>query len=660
MYKSIQSYLYRINNHFILFCKVESLHLNYFSDVLPPPLELEWPYKLMIRKTNAIAANIYDSMVMYWVQIEKIPIEYLHCIIYSSKNKLLSSFSNGQQEEINMIAYYWSNSEQIRLNEILVNAKPILLKKGMPADCVDIYLQSLSHGLMGKNENVEKLKEKYNLTNVKADDISILKSRLENLSDTQINRICASIYKTKVNQTIMPNALLFNESNRVQQQSLSIKKSSFINDNDDNNFENYHIVRNGDNLDINLQVHHAYVATSNKFYIVQMCINMQRLEMLILKNLIVAIKFITIELPYYYVQLLINSDFFFEFSLLNNKGVIYQFVIIDNNFIRPNIYFYNDFNLNCKEWQSIIPLQLKKMSLTKETLTGNTTRIEIYGIFCKRILCKLMNNYDVIVFIKRIIRYPLNENICFYHAILYIDKRNLIILSEFLPYEGMISCNQCEQFANENVTTITHAIWTTRLCCEILYHTYFDWIYAALQDELINWQEKYPDKKCSNLCELFAEDYSDHQLRIAHLIKKPIFQIYLKNIINFKYIRGYNDLYPTNSEDILSYVLITMKMHANLTRDLIIPLLEINDEKKFTSTLMRNNIFKIKMTEFDGNNDGPLLSATSVRSCERMRNAVPNKDNNGGLWQTNIVNLSMLLNNYPLSANDSYNNCINY
>lgn len=87
-----------------------------------------------------------------------------------------------------------------------------------------------------------------------------------------------------------------------------------------------------------------------------------------------------------------------------------------------------------------------------------------------------MNKYDVIVFIKRIVRYPMNENICFYHAIMYTDKRNLIILSECLPLEVMLMCNDnhCEQFKDENVTTIAHAIWTTRLCCEILYHTYFD------------------------------------------------------------------------------------------------------------------------------------------------------------------------------------------
>lgn len=89
------------------------------------------------------------------------------------------------------------------------------------------------------------------------------------------------------------------------------------------------------------------------------------------------------------------------------------------------------------------------------------------------------------------------------------------------------------------------------------------------------------------------EDYNDHHLRIARLIKKPIFKICLKNIINFKYIRGYNDLYTTNSEDILSYVLITMKMFANLTRDLIIPLLSARIEPKEQHTF-RDKISIIK------------------------------------------------------------------
>lgn len=589
-------------------------------------------------KTKILETCGYNSHVFNYL-IDSSP-DNCKVIFYTIESIFGNLFNNGIEHIVTMnyLTTLHFNEYDIKLDNLFKDVLPSILRPRMSEKCMFAYLQSLRSSLVKSDAEVDKFIYLHKLPfdkHSKQKELNEIIEAVRNLSDERINLIEKIFAENSLNYSISPNIFNYHKNQNVQQSALSIKQSVASNDSSSSSsaIKNYVYIKSCEKQP-NLLPGHTYVTENTSYCIIELIIDFKTLVNLITKNLITCFKkFESNDIINFKVHAYIRNDVYQDLSTLQIKHKLIQYTILNKNtpHIPAEVKFYN--KIQTSQWQSGFPNLLRAIVFSQETLITNSKTFEIYGVFCADVLKILINKYGPVIRIRRSIN---TGKKMFYYAHIHLNFSYKNVLDEDIPYYGERQCVSLKE-----CSTFIEAHQARRKCCTIIYHTHFRWFHKSIKDvDLLKIMSKYPNNDfANNLDPLFNNI--------------PLLQAMVKNLIHFNYIFQTNDIniYPESTEDQMTKGQITIEA-VKSSRSLILPWVDavMQDKKKnFSSLTMKNS-------PFDGSYDGPLINATSIRTCEKMSDP----ENNGKRWGCNILNISMLLNNPEFRGTESKNNSIKF
>ena len=658
----------------------------------------EAPRTFQFNKSTANRINFRQTINLYpnFIQniskeLEDICQEYnVVAILYKDETTIMNNFSNGAHKNITYYVYYTNMNDCIIDNvfyDELINHLTTNMK--MTYYVAQVFLQSLRRGFNKPDPRIVKLIKKYNLPTC-ADQLEDIRNRILNMSLEKKKEIEINISKNSTYNSILPNMILLNVTNCIQQESLSIKHdaSDAKNDyqlpstsvtntasnvcdvneeytektneesenNDENDEEDF-----SKNLDPSqckfksytknseFQQHYHYCSYGH-VVIVEANMQMSTFNNLILKNLITAFLVKSYMVDQLHIFLYIDEKRFNQFSKVRIHGKILQYTIHNNFTINTenlNIYYNIDFNI--PKLFSTAPLMISQTKNIKESFKTKVKNIQIYLIVCSNILHKILSDWNCICKILRIITSPYDGKL-FYHTLVYINENETDFLYEYLPNNGMDN-NPCVCLNNieinqKTIEKLPHSqkLWTSRPCVDILFHTHFDWTILKIHNDFLRRQNVH------NIFELY-DIYENGKSRIAQLLESKVFKTTIENMTTFKFFNETGLLYPfekVGQEEL--YIYILLRMTRIVYRCMVVPLLKLE-------RLTPKNLLPSKFMLTCAFIDDPLTPTTSVRGPQSTRN-LKSIEVQDKMFDTRVINVTMLMNSFNLCGSESIENSI--
>lgn len=561
-------------------------------------------------------------------------------IFFQRNSNFGNTFNNGVEHSIKMnyITTLHFNDYDIEVDDLFVNKLPALLENRMSKKCSEAYLYSLRTSLIKTDAEVDKFIMLHKIAtdeHCKQKELAEIENSVRNLSDESIHMIEKVFAENSLNYGISPNIFNYHKNQNIQQNALSIKQS-VASSAGSPAIKNYKYLRScvvADDSPLNLLPGYTYISENSKYYLIEAHIDFKTLVDLIAKNLITCfMKFESPDILMFKVQMYIRNDIYPEISKLQIKHKLLQYSILKNNIAHiPKMKFYN--SIQTGKWQSGFPNLLKTIVFSQETLVTNSKTFEIYGVFCDDFIKMISSKYGPVISIRRAIN---TGNKMFYYASIHIHLSYKHIIDNEIPHYGQVQCvsfDLCGSFIAMHQAR--------RKCCTLIYHTYFKWFNKALKDSDLNeFMSRYPENDFTkNIDPLFTG--------------LPLIQVLLKNLIHYNYIHTTNDInvYPETTEDQMTMAQIVIESLKS-TRSLIMPWIDafLFTKKRVFSSLA------IKNSPFDGLYDGPLINATSIRTCEKMTDP----QNADKQWFCNTLNTAMLLNKPDFRGVESKRNNVSF
>nr|QXE96919.1 hypothetical protein [Drosophila-associated salivary gland hypertrophy virus] len=145
--------------------------------------------------------------------------------------------------------------------------------------------------------------------------------------------------------------------------------------------------------------------------------------------------------------------------------------------------------------------------------------------------------------------------------------------------------------------------------------------------------------------------YETGKLKIAHLLDTKVFKTTIENMTTFKFYNETGLLYPfqtSGHEELYIYTLI--KMTRIVYRCIVLPLTKL---ERLTS----KNLLPSKYLLTYAFIDDPLTPTTSVRGPQSTRN-LKSIESSDRMYDTKVINVTMLMNSFNLCGSESIENSI--
>lgn len=551
----------------------------------------------------------------------------LNCkvIFFTLLSEFGNTFNNGVKHILNMnyMTTLHFNEYDIQLDELFRNELPGLLSQRMSKKCMEAFLCSLRSSLIKTDIEVDKFIALHKIPTDKQcqkKELAEIYEAVKNIPTEHINLLEKIFSENSLNYSISPNIFNYHKNQNLQQNALSIKQSVANQNNNAPSNQRYKYLKRcqvNSSKPLDLQPGHTYVSENTRYCLIEAVLDFKALIDLITKNLIVCFKkYESTDIMTFKVRMYIRNDIFPEVSKLQIKHQLLQYTILKTNIDHiPRMEFFS--TIQTLKWQSGFPHLLKAIVFSQETLVTNSKTFEIYGVFCDDFLKMISRKYGPVIHIRRSIN---TGKKLFYYALIYIHMTYKHIIDTDIPHYGRTQCVQlssCDSFISVHQAR--------RKCCTLIYHTYFKWFNKAIKDiDLLSYMNNRPNNNFTqNLDPLFSDI--------------PLLRVLVKNNIYYNYIHTTDDInvHPETTEDQMTMGQIVIESMKS-TRSLILPWVEstLRQTKRVFSSLT------IKNSPFDGLYDGPLINATSIRTCEKMTDP----ENTGKEWKCNILNTAMLLN----------------
>ena len=144
-------------------------------------------------------------------------------ILYHIDTTMMNNFPNGTKKTITYYTYYTTMDDciidNIFYDELIHH---LVGKMKMSAYVAQVFLQSLRQGFNKPDTRIDALVDNYNIQ-THHDNLADIRRRVLNLSQEQKRCIETLVAKNSTFNAILPNMLLLNVTNCIQQESLSIK-----------------------------------------------------------------------------------------------------------------------------------------------------------------------------------------------------------------------------------------------------------------------------------------------------------------------------------------------------------------------------------------------------------------------------------------------------
>lgn len=666
--------------------------------------------KITIRQT----INLYPNFIQRISNdLEELYKRYkIIAILYRVETEIMSNFPNGVKKNITYYVYYTSMDDcmidDVFYGELLEHLTDNLK---MTYYVAQVFLQSLRNGFNKPDKRIKGIIEKYKLQ-TQSDNLQEIRNLVLNINFKQKSEIENFVAKNSTFNSILPNMLLLNITNCVQQESLSIKQSDSSgktdnenefsissssslnqvpasnndNDNDDDDGdgddENINISINNDDEDeiifettmaqqqqqqqqqsdehVKFKTYtkntifkqHFYYCSHGSVIIVDAYMEISTFNILIMKNVIQAFLVVNKTVNQINVFLYIDEKRFEQFSNIHIRGKILQFRVCNRFVLDPDTTTIRyDIDLNVPALFSSAPLVISNIKSIKETFKPKIKIIELYLIVCMESLHKILQDWNCICKVLRIVTSPYHKN-QFFHILIYINENDDNFIYKYLPNfnsTGSSSCVCSTTKITEATTTTTvlphsQKLWETRPCVEILFHTNFDWTIMKIHNDFLRRQNA---KDIFKLYDIFETG----KLRIAQLLESKVFKVTIENLTTFKFFNETGLLYPfetSGHEEMYIYTLI--KMTRIVYRCLVLPLIKI---KKLSAKALMPSKFPLTYAFIDD----PLTPTTSVRGPQSTRN-IKSVEDSERMFDTNVVNVTMLMNSFNLCGSESIENKI--
>lgn len=629
------------------------------------------------RTTFRQTINLYPNFIQKIANdLEYICQQYnVVAILYRDDTTMMNNFSNGVHKDITYYVYYTNMNDCIidnvfydeLLHHLTTNMK-------MSYYVAQVYLQALRIGYNKQDPRIESLITKYNLP-TSADKLDDIRTRILNMTTSQKEKIEINVAKNSTYNSILPNMILLNVTNCTQQESLSIKHDASDAKNNyqlppstseevlekmdiDDNIEEDDVVSKYDishdqckfksyTKNIEFQQHYHY-CSYGRVFIVEADMQRSVFDSLILKNLILAFFITESVVDQLHVFLYIDKNRFEQFSKIRIHGKILQYARqteFNLNIELSNIYYNIDFNI--PRLFSAAPLVIAQTRNIKESFKTKVKSIQIYLIVCSTALHKILSDWICVCKILRVITSPYGGNVLF-HAVIFINENDTDFLYTYLPDNGLDNtpCVCSRQTAVRRPEKLPHSqkLWLSRPCIEILFHTHFDWTILKIQSDFMRRQH------AQNIFCLY-DIYDTSKSRIAQLLESKVFKATIENMTTFKFFNETGLLYPfdkTGQEEV--YIHILMRMTRIVYRCIVMPLLKL---EKLTPKNLLPSKFMLTCAFIDD----PLTPTTSVRGPQSTRN-LKSIEVQDKMFDTRVINVTMLMNSFNLCGSESIENSI--
>lgn len=646
------------------------------------------PYvnRLTLRQTF----NLYPNFIQYIaVDLEKILQTYrVVSILYSLDSTKMNNFPNGSKQTITYYIYYTTLDDCIIDNVFYDELLTHLTKKlGMSYYVAQVFLQALRHGFNKPDKRIDSIVNEFKLK-TQHDDLEEIRHLILNLSLEQKIKIETLVAKNSTFNSILPNMLLLNVTNCIQQESLSIKHSdgkddmeyehiavsngvngSDIDNNNNDDDDDDYDANEGDctkmDIDLNKEINddakrfktyiphtefhqHNYYCSYGSVVIVEADIQLSVFHNLIIKNLIAAFWVKRMYVDQLHIYMYIDKSKFNLLSKIRICGKILQYKIhqINYNIDLDQVPINYNIDMNVQQLYSTAPLVMANIKMLKDSFKTKLKVIQLYVVVCEQKLHKLMTEWRCICKIIRIITSPFNKN-TFYHTQIHIHEHDIDFIYRYLPNIGLDG-TPCKCIANDKANTMllphSQKLWQMRSCIELLYHTHFDWTILKIHNDLV----RRPN--ANNIFKLY-DVYDSGKLRIAHLLETKVFKTAIENLTTFRLYNQTGLLFPFQTsgyEQLYTYTLI--KMTRVVYRCIAMPLIKL--ERLSTKSLLPSKY--ILTYSFI---DDPLTPTISVRGPQSTRN-LKSIETSGKMFDTKVINVTMLMNSFNLCGSESNENKI--
>lgn len=422
----------------------------------------------------------------------------------------------------------------------------------------------------------------------------------------------------------------------------------------------------------NFQQHTYYCSyMCGKCVIVSINITHVTFNMLIMRNIALAFYIVSTTVGHMNVYFYIDKSKFDQFAKIRIRGKILQYTIHDDNFsLDPRNVEINyrggaaaAINFTGRKLEKLFstaPLVVLNTKSMKDSFKTKIKIIQLYLIVCKTKLHCILENWNCICKVLRIITSPYNNGKVFYHILIYINELDTEFLYNYLPTNGMdnspcLCDDDDDDDANEgaaastatNILKLTHSqkLWLSRPCIDILFHTHFDWTIMQIHNDFL----RRPNSR--NIFRLY-DVFETGKLEIAHLLETKVFKATIENLTTFKFFHETGFLYPSETsgyEEMYIYTLI--KMARIVYRCIVLPLSKME-------TLVAKTLIPSKFPLTYNFIDDPLTPTTSVRGPQSTRN-LKSIESSDRLFDTKVINVTMLTNSFNLCGSESSENTIN-
>lgn len=549
-------------------------------------------------------------------------------VLYEQSAFFKHVFVAGVEIELKMLLlrHFRNDVAEHEMDQFFNTVLRAKLANRMPECYLSVYLDSLRASIISPSPRVDSLivenKLPVDLTH-KYNDMRYLEQCIDNLSNAEINRIINIIVQNEISSSVSSNTFNLHKTEPQQQRALSFKAIR-ANAPERHDISEDHIwllsaselFGNGRATSaaqppplLSVEVGKMYVFSQlEPVVFIRMDMKYDKFIRLITTSSIIGFNIYDDQTSHISVGLCMYQSVFLRFSERVNNGQIVQFSYI--NSVPVHDFLFRN-NIGMRTWQSGNPSLLGLDNFSEETLVSTSRCFEIYGIFCHHALTRLANCGAQSLVVKLIVSYGRYK---FYYAnISFHRHRRFAFFSDFLNANQ--TTGQCPHHSEATPNNELETMWALRPCFHLIYHKYFEWINEAT-----------------------ANSASTTSNAAPVTLDGVLMQAAIANIINYKYIKdtGSLNITPRDQSDSITLMQITIETHRNVYRDMF-------DCKKIIKSA------GVRFTQFNGSKDGPLVSAVSVRSCEKLTNPLLMDRE----WNVNVINLSSLLNvpNYKCTQN---------
>lgn len=635
--------------------------------------------RISFRQTFDVYPNFIQSIAVELANVLK---DYrVVAILYSVESIKMNNFPNGVKQTVTYYVYYTTMDDclidNVFYDELLTHLTQNLK---MSMYVAQVFLQALRHGFNKPDKRIDAIVSEYNLQ-THHDDLSEIRRLVLNLNVKQKMQIETLVAKNATFNAILPNMLLLNVTNCIQQESLSIKHSdgkedgdsdhmpisSYDCDDEEIQIENT-IIDDNDAASKDLssggiieceqnyktyvpstEFHqHYYYCSYGRVLIVTTVLQISTFNRLIMKNLIAAFRVISTIVDEVHVHLYIDQSKYDIFSKIRINCEILQFKIIENDYIID----FNQFPINYNIDMSVpllygtAPLVIANTKLLKDAFKTKVKVIQLYLVVCEKKLHRIMTERVCICKILRILTSPYN-NVILYHTLVHIHETDTDFLYKYLPSIGLdgTPCN-CIENHDANLLVVPHSqkLWQMRPCIELVFHTHFDWTILKIHSDFM---------RRTTVTDIFGlyDVFESGNLKIAHLLETKIFKCAIENMTTFKFYNETGQLYPFHTsgyEELYIYTLI--KMTRIVYRCIVMPLMKLDN-------LSAKNLLPSRYVLTYAFIDDPLTPTTSVRGPQSTRN-LKSIETSDKMFDTKVINVTMLMNSFNLCGSESSENTI--